>query len=88
MAVWLVVKKWLSSHLFKLSNRSLLIFSGLYVSLSWWLLVLAGETALTDSFANFIYYLMVTASTVGYGDHSPVTDMGKWVVVLFVIPAV
>ncbi|MDF5637466.1 two pore domain potassium channel family protein, partial [Vibrio parahaemolyticus] len=42
MAVWLVVKKWLSSHLFKLSNRSLLIFSGLYVSLSWWLLVLAG----------------------------------------------
>ncbi|MCV5755639.1 potassium channel family protein, partial [Escherichia coli] len=58
----------------------------LYVSLSWWLLVLAGETALTDSFANFIYYLMVTASTVGYGDHSPVTDMGKWVVVLFVIP--
>lgn len=86
MAVWLVVKKWLSSHLFKLSNRSLLIFSGLYVSLSWWLLVLAGETALTDSFANFIYYLMVTASTVGYGDHSPVTDLGKWVVVLFVIP--
>ncbi|MCA2414696.1 potassium channel protein [Vibrio chemaguriensis] len=86
MAVWLVVKKWLSSHLFKLSNRSLLIFSGLYVSLSWGLLILAGETALTDSFSNFIYYLMVTASTVGYGDHSPVTDLGKWVVVLFVIP--
>ncbi|WP_029794650.1 potassium channel family protein, partial [Vibrio parahaemolyticus] len=82
----LVVKKWLSSHLFKLSNRNLLVISILYISLSWGLLALAGEKALTDNFSNFIYYLMVTASTVGYGDHSPVTDLGKWVVVLFVIP--
>ncbi|WP_229607926.1 potassium channel family protein [Vibrio parahaemolyticus] len=86
MAVWLVVKKWLSSHLFKLSNRNLLVISILYISLSWGFLALAGEKALTDNFSNFIYYLMVTASTVGYGDHSPVTDLGKWVVVLFVIP--
>ncbi|MCV5638268.1 potassium channel family protein, partial [Escherichia coli] len=75
-----------SSHLFKLSNRNLLVISILYISLSWGLLALAGEKALTDNFSNFIYYLMVTASTVGYGDHSPVTDLGKWVVVLFVIP--
>jgi voltage-gated potassium channel len=86
MAVWLVVKKWLSSHLFKLSARNLLVVSLLYISLSWGLLVLAGETELTENFSSFIYYLMVTASTVGYGDHSPVTDLGKWVVVLFVIP--
>ncbi|ANB97528.1 hypothetical protein FORC14_1113 [Vibrio parahaemolyticus] len=65
MAVWLVVKKWLSSHLFKLSNRNLLVISILYISLSWGLLALAGEKALTDNFSNFIYYLMVTASTVG-----------------------
>ncbi|WP_372378205.1 potassium channel family protein [Vibrio natriegens] len=86
MAVWLVVKKWLSSHLFKLSTRNLVVISLLYISLSWGLLVLAGETELTENFSSFIYYLMVTASTVGYGDHSPVTDLGKWVVVLFVIP--
>ncbi len=86
MTVWLVVKKWLSSNLFKLSNRNLLIICLLYISLSWALLVLAGETELTDNFSSFIYYLMVTASTVGYGDHSPVTDLGKWIVVLFVIP--
>ncbi len=86
MAVWLVVKKWLSSNLFKLSGRNLFIISLLYISLSWILLVLAGEDDLTGNFSSFIYYLMVTASTVGYGDHSPVTDLGKWIVVLFVIP--
>ncbi|WP_104034418.1 potassium channel protein [Vibrio jasicida] len=86
MAVWLVLKKWLSTHLFKLSNRNLLVISASYIGISWLLLALAGEHALTDSFSNFIYYLMVTASTVGYGDHSPTTDAGKWVVVLFIIP--
>lgn len=86
MAVWLVLKKWLSTHLFKLSNRNLLVISGAYIAISWLLLALAGEHALTDNFSNFIYYLMVTASTVGYGDLSPSSDMGKWVVVLFIIP--
>ena len=65
MAVWLVLKKWLSTHLFKLSNRNLLVISGAYIAISWLLLALAGEHALTDNFSNFIYYLMVTASTVG-----------------------
>ncbi|WP_045465126.1 potassium channel protein [Vibrio hyugaensis] len=86
MAVWLVLKKWFSAHLFKLSNRNLLVISASYIAISWLLLVLAGEHALTDNFSNFIYYLMVTASTVGYGDLSPTTNAGKWVVVLFIIP--
>ncbi|MDF2153712.1 ion channel [Vibrio sp. CAU 1672] len=86
MAVWLMVKKWLSAHLFKVSSRSLLIMSTCYLLLSWLLLNAAGEQALTGDVSTFIYYLMVTASTVGYGDLSPVTTVGKWVVVLFIIP--
>lgn len=86
MAVWLFVKKWFKSHLFRLSNRNLAILSLLYVGLSWLMLKSVGEHALTDNFSTFIYYLMVTASTVGYGDHSPASDLGKWIVVLFVIP--
>ncbi|WP_162046697.1 potassium channel protein [Vibrio taketomensis] len=86
MTLWLYLRRVLKATLFDLSTRNLLLLTALYVVLSWLLLKLAGEYELTDNFSNFIYYLMVTASTVGYGDHSPVTDMGKWVVVIFIIP--
>ncbi|MBU2895371.1 potassium channel protein [Vibrio hepatarius] len=86
MGIWLVVKKWFKSHVFHISNKNILILSVLYVVLSWWLLLFAGEEELIENRAQFIYYLMVTASTVGYGDLSPASDMGKWVVALFVIP--
>ncbi len=86
MTVWLLVKKWFKSHVFHLSNRNLIILSLVYVALSWVMLKLAGEQALTQDIATFVYYLMVTASTVGYGDLSPSSNLGKWIVVLFVIP--
>ena len=86
MGIWLVVKKWFESHVFHISNKNIFILSVLYVGLSWWLLWLAGEADLTQNGSQFIYYLMVTASTVGYGDLSPSSNAGKWVVALFVIP--
>ncbi|NOJ22609.1 potassium channel family protein [Vibrio coralliilyticus] len=86
MSVWFVFKKWLKSRLFQLSNRNLIILLLAYVTLSWGMLVVSGETALTEDISTFVYYLMVTASTVGYGDLSPTTAAGKWVVILFVIP--
>lgn len=79
-------QKWLKSRLFQLSNRNLIILLLAYVALSWGMLVVSGETALTEDISTFVYYLMVTASTVGYGDLSPTTAAGKWVVILFVIP--
>lgn len=86
MPLWLSFRKWLHSHLFNLSNRNLLLLLGVYIVASWFLLTLSGEQALTQELSTFIYYLMVTASTVGYGDYSPQTPMGKWVVALIVIP--
>ncbi|MEF1289690.1 potassium channel protein [Vibrio sp. M260118] len=86
MSLWLTFRKWLNSNLFNLSNRNLALLLIIYVALSWVLLSISGERSLTDNFSTFIYFLMVTASTVGYGDHSPETAMGKWVVILFVIP--
>lgn len=86
MSLWLTFKKWLNSNLFNLSTRNLTLLLIAYVALSWGLLTLSGEQSLTSELSTFIYFLMVTASTVGYGDHSPQTAIGKWIVVLFVIP--
>ncbi|MCZ4295023.1 potassium channel protein [Vibrio sinaloensis] len=86
MSLWLTFKKWLNSNLFNLSNRNLALLVVAYIVVSWTLLSLSGEHALTSEPSTFIYFLMVTASTVGYGDHSPQTSLGKWIVVLLVIP--
>ena len=65
MPVWFVVRKWLHSHLFSLSSRNLLIMLLAYIALSWLLLTMSGEQGLTEDISTFIYFLMVTASTVG-----------------------
>ena len=50
-----------------------------YAVSSYWLLFAAGEVDLIAD-VDFLYWLAVTASTVGYGDLSPVTSAGKLVV--------
>lgn len=55
-----------------------------YLLSSWLLLHFAGETALTGQ--NFLYWMVVTASTVGYGDLSPETTVGKSLVAFYIIP--
>jgi voltage-gated potassium channel len=61
---------------------SALIFYGLS---SWLMLYLAGEKDLLSA-SEFIYWLVVTGSTVGYGDLSPSTVAGKYVVAIYIIP--
>jgi voltage-gated potassium channel len=56
-----------------------------YGMTSWLLLHLAGEESLTQS-TDFIYWLVVTGSTVGYGDLSPSTTVGKYLVSFYIIP--
>lgn len=57
-----------------------------YVAISYLLLVFSGEKALI-AHDVFLYWLVVTASTVGYGDFSPSTDMGRLATAFFIIPA-
>lgn len=52
---------------------------------SWLLLLLAGEIELIG-LNHYFYYYIVTTSTVGFGDISPSTTMGQFVVALFQIP--
>ncbi|WP_413113590.1 potassium channel family protein [Thaumasiovibrio sp. DFM-14] len=87
MPIWLALRQWAFKHFNRLTGRNLLILFGSYVILSWLALWLANEHDLTASFTDFLYYLVVTASTVGYGDMSPSTALGKWCSLLFIIPA-
>ena len=53
--------------------------------LSWGLLALAGEHALVQ-LDVFFYFYLVTASTVGYGDFSPVTLTGRVLASILLVP--
>lgn len=56
-------------------------------SITYLLLVISGETHITTSFLNFIYYNLVVISTVGFGDFSPTSDLGKLIVIVWQIPS-
>ncbi|MGL6261514.1 ion channel [Vibrio sp. WXL210] len=47
---------------------------------------LLGESELIASPIRFVYLLVVTGSTVGYGDFSPSTELGQLFTAFFVIP--
>lgn len=68
-----------------MKRSTLLLVLLSYCVLSWGLLYLAGEKDF-NNIHDFVYWIVVTASTVGYGDISPSTQAGKWIVSLFIIP--
>jgi len=75
----------LASLFIRANIVSVLLATGIYVAGSYLLLSAAGETEIVAP-ENFFYWLVVTASTVGYGDFSPTTAAGKLVAGLWVIP--
>jgi len=85
MLAWQRVKKICLRYFSELRWYTLVLALLFYSSSSWLLLFAAGEHALLGA-TDFFYWLIVTGSTVGYGDMSPSTDAGKWIVALWVIP--
>ena len=79
------VRALLIAWFLELSWQGIAAFAALYIAVTWAVLALLGEPALTGG-VDFIYWLIVTASTVGYGDFSPATRAGKLFVSLFVVP--
>ncbi|AQP99936.1 potassium channel protein [Pseudoalteromonas aliena] len=75
----------LRSHIEQVSWQSIAIVISLHIIITWCLLVLANEETLIPP-STFIYYYVITTSTVGYGDFSPTTELGRWVVALIQIP--
>ncbi|MGR9052842.1 MAG: potassium channel family protein [Gammaproteobacteria bacterium] len=85
MHVLLRLRRFFVQHFVYLSWQGLLAVIVGFVLSSLLLLSWAGETKLVSRH-DFIYWLMVTASTVGFGDLSPQTTLGKYIVGLYVIP--
>lgn len=85
MSLFHHLKRILVKHLVDLRWYTLAYATLAYVVASWCLLYAFNEADLVAP-GNFFYWLLVTASTVGYGDFSPQTAGGKWIVALFVIP--
>lgn len=57
-----------------------------HAALSYTLFLATGEEKLTSTVVTFLYYYMVTATTVGYGDLSPGGEAGRLAGILFVLP--
>ncbi|PSV18848.1 potassium channel family protein [Photobacterium kishitanii] len=81
-----VIKKVINKHFMAINRYTLILLVSGYVVSSWVGLVFANEPHLTDNFASFIYYIVTTSSTVGYGDLSPITTHGQLLAALFIIP--
>lgn len=85
MLIFIKVRKILTRYFSEMRWYTIVLALLFYALSSWVLLNLAGEEALLSS-SDFIYWLVVTGSTVGYGDMSPTTDAGKYIVAFYVIP--
>ena len=73
------------NHIDQLSWQAVVIAIAAHMLITWLLLAIAGEQNLLD-FGTFFYYYVVTTSTVGYGDLSPSTELGRLLVALVQIP--
>lgn len=85
MLQWVKLKKICVKYFSEMRWYTLLLALAFYAVTSWALLFLADEKALLN-FNDYFYWLIVTGSTVGYGDMSPSTPAGKLIVALYVIP--
>ena len=85
MPVLKTLKQLLLQNFIEARLQTLALALAVYLGLSWLALWLAGETQLI-AWPNFFYWVVVTASTVGYGDLSPAGAAGRWVTILFIIP--
>ncbi|WJG08440.1 potassium channel family protein [Aliiglaciecola sp. LCG003] len=85
MLVFSKVKKVIVRVFSEMRWYSIVLALLFYGTSSWLLLSAAGEHALLNP-SDFIYWLVVTGSTVGYGDLSPSTEAGKYLVSFYVIP--
>lgn len=85
--MWLLsrLSRALTRHLRRVSWLALVLALLAHMAVTWVLLAIAGEEKLVPLNA-FPYYYMTTATTIGYGDLSPQTTLGRMVVAFLLMP--
>ena len=66
-------------------RQTILTITIVHATVSFWGLKALGESAITSSLSEFVYWYLVSCSTVGYGDLSPTTGEGKIFTVFFIL---
>nr|WP_301011632.1 potassium channel family protein [Halomonas sp.] len=77
--------KALQASTIKVSWTFLFLMVVCHSALSWAFMAISNE-AVTNTLGTWVYFYVTTATTVGYGDYSPVTPGGQWAAALWVIP--
>ena len=68
-----------------LSWDTILTMTVAHFAVSWGLIALTGGEKIASG-EIFWYFYATTATTVGYGDYSPVTALGRAITILWIMP--
>ncbi|EPG0608054.1 ion channel [Vibrio fluvialis] len=78
--------KYLSKVVDNINRLNVSLIALVFILLVYVALHLLGETHLVETPARFLYFIVVVASTVGFGDYSPQTEAGQLFTAFFIIP--
>jgi len=87
MHLFIRVKKLFTKFSRHLTWPTMFLLILLQALITYLLFVIAQEDKLTSNILEFFYYNMVVVSTVGFGDLSPVSSLGKAIVAFWQIPS-